>query len=128
MKTKHLLFAVLAAGLSMPFAGLALAQAPAATAPITPAAAAPSPDGQTASAAPQAVDWSEGEITRWDPRTLRLTIRHGEIRNLDMPPMTMVFRVADASLVGDLQPGDKVRFRAEQASGAYHVRQIEKAR
>ena len=44
-----------------------------------------------------------------------------------MPPMTMVFRVADASVVGDLKPGDKVRFRAEQVNGAYHVKQIEKA-
>ena len=44
-----------------------------------------------------------------------------------MPPMTMVFRVADAGVVGDLKPGDKVRFRAEQVSGAYHVQRIEKA-
>ena len=41
--------------------------------------------------------------------------------------MTMVFRVADAGVVGDLKPGDKVRFRAEQVSGAYHVQRIEKA-
>lgn len=80
----------------------------------------------TAAPAPQA-DLSEGEITRWDPRTLRLTLKHGEIKNLEMPPMTMVFRVADASVVGDLKPGDKVRFRAEQVSGAYHVQRIEKA-
>ncbi|MBU1819597.1 MAG: copper-binding protein, partial [Gammaproteobacteria bacterium] len=52
---------------------------------------------------------------------------HGEIKNLEMPPMTMVFRVADASVVGDLNQGDKVRFRAEQVNGAYHVKQIEKA-
>ena len=56
-----------------------------------------------------------------------LTLKHGEIKNLEMPPMTMVFRVADASVVGDLKPGDKVRFRAEQVSGAYHVQRIEKA-
>lgn len=80
----------------------------------------------TATPTPQA-DLSEGEITRWDPRTLRLTLKHGEIKNLEMPPMTMVFRVADASVVGDLKPGDKVRFRAEQVSGAYHVQRIEKA-
>ena len=80
----------------------------------------------TAPSAPQA-ELSEGEITRWDPRTLRLTLKHGEIKNLEMPPMTMVFRVADASVVGDMKPGDKVRFRAEQVNGAYHVKQIEKA-
>ena len=76
--------------------------------------------------APQA-DLSEGEITRWDPRTLRVTLRHGDIKNLGMPPMTMVFRVADASVLGEFKPGDKVRFRAERINGAYHVQQIEKA-
>ncbi|MFI8617635.1 copper-binding protein [Acidovorax sp. NPDC077693] len=81
---------------------------------------------QPASAAAQA-PLSEGEITRWDPRTLRVTLRHGEIQNLQMPPMTMVFRVQDAGVVGSLQAGDKVRFRAEQVGGAYQVVHIEKA-
>lgn len=107
---KHLFSIPLAASLLVLGTGSALAQAPAAA----------------ASPAPQA-ELSEGEITRWDPRTLRLTLKHGEIKNLEMPPMTMVFRVADASVVGDLKPGDKVRFRAEQVSGAYHVQRIEKA-
>ena len=107
---KHLFTIPLAASLLVLGTGSALAQAPAAA----------------ASTAPQA-ELSEGEITRWDPRTLRLTLKHGEIKNLEMPPMTMVFRVADASVVGDLKPGDKVRFRAEQVSGAYHVQRIEKA-
>ncbi|WP_343735363.1 copper-binding protein [Acidovorax sp.] len=107
---KHLFSIPLAASLLVLGTGSALAQAPAAA----------------ASTAPQA-ELSEGEITRWDPRTLRLTLKHGEIKNLEMPPMTMVFRVADASVVGDLKPGDKVRFRAEQVSGAYHVQRIEKA-
>lgn len=91
----------------------------------------PAPDSHSSHhatpATGQAAELSDGEITRWDPRTLRLTLRHGEIKNLDMPPMTMVFRVADAAQLGDLKPGDKVRFRAEQADGAYHVRHIEKA-
>ena len=118
--TQHLFSIPLAAALLVLVAGPALAQAPAGAAADShhPAAAAPS--------APQA-ELSEGEITRWDPRTLRLTLKHGEIKNLEMPPMTMMFRVADASVVGDLKPGDKVRFRAEQVSGAYHVQRIEKA-
>jgi len=112
-----------AASLLLLGTGTAWAQAPAAAASDshsnhhTEATAAPTPQA----------DLSEGEITRWDPRTLRLTLKHGEIKNLEMPPMTMVFRVADAGVVGDLKPGDKVRFRAEQVSGAYHVQRIEKA-
>ena len=108
----------LVVGLLLLGAGPALAQAP-----------APDSHGShhAAPATAQAAELSEGEITRWDPRTLRLTLRHGEIKNLDMPPMTMVFRVADAAQLGDLKPGDKVRFHAEQVDGAYHVRHIEKA-
>ena len=120
---KHLFSIPLAASLLVLGTGSALAQAPAAAAADSHSSHHPA---AAASTAPQA-ELSEGEITRWDPRTLRLTLKHGEIKNLEMPPMTMVFRVADASVVGDLKPGDKVRFRAEQVSGAYHVQRIEKA-
>jgi len=112
-----------AASLLLLGTGTAWAQAPAAAASDSHSS---HHTEATAAPAPQA-DLSEGEITRWDPRTLRLTLKHGEIKNLEMPPMTMVFRVADAGVVGDLKPGDKVRFRAEQVSGAYHVQRIEKA-
>lgn len=91
-----------------------------------PAAAASAPTATQAAAA-LTTPWTDGEITRWDPRTLRITLRHGEIKNLEMPPMTMVFRVQDATLVGDLQPGDKVRFQAQQINNTYHVVQLEKA-
>ena len=120
---KHFFSIPLAASLLVLGTGSALAQAPAAAATDSHSSHHPA---TAASPAPQG-ELSEGEITRWDPRTLRLTLKHGEIKNLEMPPMTMVFRVADASVVGDLKPGDKVRFRAEQVSGAYHVQRIEKA-
>ena len=90
-------------------------------------------DGHHAAAAASAApsdqsDLSEGEITRWDPRTRKVTLRHGELKNLDMPPMTMVFRVNDASLLAPLRPGDKVRFRAEQQEGGYVITRMEAAR
>ena len=72
-------------------------------------------------------DLTAGEVRKVNKENGTVTLRHERIVNLNMPPMTMVFRVADASVVGDLKPGDKVRFRAEQVSGAYHVQRIEKA-
>ena len=119
MKT---LCTTLAAGLLLLCAGTASAQSHTGTADHAHHDAPPQ-----ASAPAQQAPLSDGEITRWDPRTLRVTLRHGEIRNLEMPPMTMVFRVQDPGVVGSLQPGDKVRFRAEQVGGAYHVVHIEKA-
>lgn len=68
---------------------------------------------------------SEGEVTRWDERTQKVTLRHGELKNLNMPPMTMVFRLQDASQASQIKVGDKVRFRAEQVNGAFVATQLQ---
>lgn len=68
---------------------------------------------------------TDGEVRRIDRDQGKVTIKHGEIRNLEMPPMTMVFRVKDASMLDRLKPGDKIRFAADQVDGAYTVTQIE---
>ncbi len=62
---------------------------------------------------------SEGEIRRLDPETGKLTIRHGEIRNLDMPPMTMVFTARDKAMLAGLKVGDRIRFAASNEGGRY---------
>ena len=71
--------------------------------------------------------WSEGEIRRIDKASRKISLRHGEIKNLDMPPMTMVFQVRDVALLEGLQAGQKVRFTAVQENGAYWVTRIEPA-
>lgn len=68
---------------------------------------------------------SEGEVRKVDKEAKKLTIRHGPIANLDMPAMTMVFQVRDAALLDTVKSGDKVRFNAEKAGGAYTVTHIE---
>jgi Cu/Ag efflux protein CusF len=85
------------------------------------------PGVQIAAAASEAAALSEGEIRRVDKEAKKLTIRHGPLANLDMPPMTMVFQVKDPAVVDQLKPGDKVRFRAEKIGGSYTVTQIESA-
>lgn len=72
------------------------------------------------SAQPQTA-WVEGEVRKVDNGAGKLTLRHGEIKNLDMPPMTMVFKVADAKLLQGLKEGDKIRFTADKLDGAYTV-------
>ncbi|WP_046242184.1 copper-binding protein, partial [Delftia tsuruhatensis] len=65
---------------------------------------------QSAETAPAAAsqDLSEGEVTRWDARTSKVTLRHGELKNLGMPPMTMVFQLRVAAPEPALKAGDKV--------------------
>jgi Cu/Ag efflux protein CusF len=68
-----------------------------------------------------------GEIKKIDKAQGKITLKHGEIKNLDMPPMTMVFRIKDAKQLDGLAVGDKVKFSAEQEDGKIVVTQVAKA-
>lgn len=68
-----------------------------------------------------------GEVTRVDARSGKLTIRHEEIQNLDMPPMTMVFGLQDPALAAQFKPGDRVLFHAEDQAGALRITRIQAA-
>lgn len=82
----------------------------------------------TATAVTNAADMAEGEVRKVDKDAGKLTLRHGEIRNLDMPPMTMVFQVNDPALLDKVKVGDKVRFRVEKSGNAYVVVAVEAAK
>jgi Cu(I)/Ag(I) efflux system periplasmic protein CusF len=70
---------------------------------------------------------TEGEVRKIDSAQQKITLKHGEIKNLDMPPMTMAFRVKNAAVLNQLAVGDKVRFTVEKIDGAYTITQIQKA-
>ena len=81
--------------------------------------------GLAASALAQA-PLSEGEVRKVDRATGKITLKHGEIRNLDMPPMTMVFGVKDKALLDKVKQGDKVKFAAaKDAAGDLVVTALE---
>ena len=80
----------------------------------------------SAAAAPEA-DPTDAEVRRIDAAAGKITLRHGEIKNLDMPPMTMVFQVKEAAMLEGLKAGDKVRFRAVKEGGQYRVTEIKLA-
>jgi Cu(I)/Ag(I) efflux system protein CusF len=73
-------------------------------------------------------DLTEGEIRKVDKDAGKITIKHGPIKNLDMPDMTMVFQVKEPAFLDQVKAGDKVKFRAEKIDGAYTVTGIEVAR
>jgi Cu(I)/Ag(I) efflux system protein CusF len=75
-------------------------------------------------AVPAAEPLSEAEVRRVDKATGRLTLRHGPLPNLEMPPMTMVFRVKDPAMLDQLKVGDKVHFRAEKLQGALVITEL----
>lgn len=82
---------------------------------------------KAASAAPDA-QLTEAEVRKVDWQNRKVTLRHGAIRNLEMPAMTMAFEVADAGMLDRLKAGDKVLFAASAEGGRYTVTQIQPVR
>ena len=70
---------------------------------------------------------ASGEVTRLDKEGRRVTLKHGELKGLDMPPMTMIFRVRDAKLLDGVAVGDRIRFTAEKLDGQYTLTALSKA-
>jgi Cu(I)/Ag(I) efflux system periplasmic protein CusF len=81
---------------------------------------------QAAATATASKDMAEAEVRKIDKEAKKVTLKHGPIKNLDMPGMTMVFQVRDASLFDKMAAGDKIMFTAEQMQGAYVVTGVEK--
>jgi Cu(I)/Ag(I) efflux system periplasmic protein CusF len=110
---KHRLLAALALFITMPATSLAVEAHHQPAASASPASAA---------------QMADGEIRKVDKDAKKITIRHGPIPNLDMPPMTMVFQVKDAAMLDQVKTGDKIRFSADKVGSAYTVMKIEPAK
>lgn len=99
----------------------------AATALAATAAAQAMEPGQAHGASAAAADMTEGEIKKVDKDNRKLTIKHGDLKNLDMPGMTMVFQVRDPAFVEQVKAGDKIRFKAEKGASGFVVTELQQA-
>ncbi|MFN0164215.1 MAG: copper-binding protein [Burkholderiales bacterium] len=81
--------------------------------------------GDKKAAAPSAAAMADGEVRKIDKERGRITLKHGEIKSLDMAPMTMVFRVKDPAMLDQVKEGDKIGFTAEKVGGQFTVMSIE---
>ncbi len=70
---------------------------------------------------------TDGEIKKIDLDNGKVTIKHGQIKHMDMPGMTMVFTAKDKSLLSNLKPGDKVVFMVVHENGKMIVTDIQPA-
>lgn len=68
---------------------------------------------------------TEGVVKKVNKVQSKLTLKHGPLENLDMPGMTMVFRVQDVSWLDRVKPGDTIRFLADRVNGAFTVTTLE---
>ena len=69
---------------------------------------------------------TKGVISRIDTQNGKVGIKHEAIANLKMPPMTMVFQVADPALMEGFKVGDAVSFHAESPAGKLTVTKLQK--
>ena len=90
-------------------------------------AGAQSASSTTATTTAASAELTDGEVRKIDRDNQKITLKHGPLKNLDMPGMTMVFRIQDVALFDTVQAGDKVRFTAEKIDGKFTVTKIEKA-
>ena len=83
--------------------------------------------GEKSSATTAASDLAQGEVKKVDKDAGKVTIKHGPLTTLDMPPMTMVFRVKDPAMLDKVKAGDKIRFKAEKVGGNFTVTEYQPA-
>ena len=69
----------------------------------------------------ETMEMTQGEVKKIDPKTGKVTLKHGEIKNLQMPPMTMVFSAKEAAQLEGLNKGDNVLFAVDQNMNITHI-------
>lgn len=68
---------------------------------------------------------AEGVVRKLDLDNRKITLKHGEIKNLQMPGMTMVFRLQETVNLDKLQAGDKVLFHVEKIDGTFVITDLQ---
>ncbi|MBN3786139.1 copper-binding protein [Burkholderia sp. Ac-20353] len=69
---------------------------------------------------------TDAEVRKIDPATGMITLKHGALDNVGMPPMTMAFKAKDAAMIAQVKEGDKVRVRVENVNGTMTIVKLEK--
>lgn len=76
----------------------------------------------------EADEMTDAEVRKIDIDAAKITLKHGEIKSLEMPAMTMVFNVRDKAMLGQVKAGDKVKFKAVNEAGKFTVTDLKVVR
>ena len=68
---------------------------------------------------------TDGEVRKIDKDAGKITIKHGEIKHMEMPGMTMEFVVKDKALLDKTAIGAKIQFMVMSESGQMVVTDIQ---
>ena len=70
-------------------------------------------------------DMTDAEVRKVNKEGGTITLKHGDIKNLDMPGMTMVFAVKDKAMLDKVKAGDKIKFKAINDAGKFIVTEVQ---
>ena len=62
-------------------------------------------------------EYTKGVVQKIDTKWGKVTVKHEELKSLDMPAMTMVFQAKDEEQLKALEPGQNIEFLAERVNG-----------
>jgi Cu/Ag efflux protein CusF len=65
--------------------------------------------------------FTKGTVKKVNAKAGKVTIIHEELVDLEMPAMTMVFRVADDAMLDQLEAGQDIEFVADRVKGKLTV-------
>lgn len=71
---------------------------------------------------------TDAEVVKVDKDGGKITLKHGEVKNLSLPAMKMAYHVQDRSVLDRFSAGDKVRFAAEKVGGNFTLTAIQPAK
>ena len=81
-----------------------------------------------ATAIAQLASGISAKVEKVDESADKVTLDHAAIPGLDMPAMTMVYKVRDPKMLKSVKAGDKVKFNIEKINGQLTVTKIDKAK
>ncbi|KUY71884.1 copper-binding protein [Burkholderia sp. RF4-BP95] len=64
---------------------------------------------------------TDAEVKKIDLASGKITLKHGALENVGMPPMTMAFKAKDAAMLAEVHAGDKVKVRVENINGTLTI-------
>lgn len=70
----------------------------------------------------------KAEVIGVDAAKGTVTLKHEDIPNMNMSPMTMAFKVASKKMLKGIKAGDKVRFKVETVKGEALVTKLERSK
>ena len=69
-------------------------------------------------------EFTKGKVKKLDEKAGKVTIIHEDLKNLDMPGMTMVFRIGEGVDAAKLKEGADIEFVADRVNGKITVTEI----